>query len=372
MLHVTAAIVGEGLCDWLRSSPTAASPARRTASWSATSRPKPCTAGRSRRSRTATRVIDVAARELRVELSDDELAARLDAWCRRRRATRPACSRSTRASSPPPPRAPSPARRPLQPSRVSGRDRAGHGRRHSGRAILEHDLHSQAAERERPRRRPKPAGGRTQGRRAPTSADSHAHAARAGAETAGRTHVRGHTPAAARPRPTRTSAPCSRRRRGPRRGGARGRAARRTTRPYARRPCTTRALSPPRATRRSGGRRPSRFRRGRTSFRPAVRGPARGCSERTRSCTTRPSAPSAGQPRGRRVAREHLDRGALNVGMAAEVRAHQLAVPRPVVLRVGGRVDARIPAAAAHVALECALLNVVEHVAGRARKITAS
>ena len=30
--------------------------------------------------------------------------------------------------------------------------------------------------------------------------------------------------------------------------------------------------------------------------------------------------------------------------------------------------DPRIPAAAAHVALECALLNVVEHVAGRAQE----
>ena len=51
--------------------------------------------------------------------------------------------------------------------------------------------------------------------------------------------------------------------------------------------------------------------------------------------------------------------------MAAEVRAHQLPVPGPAVLRVGGRVDARVAAAPAHVALECALLRIVEHVTGR-------
>ncbi len=51
--------------------------------------------------------------------------------------------------------------------------------------------------------------------------------------------------------------------------------------------------------------------------------------------------------------------------MIAEVRADELAVPRPVVLRVGGRVDADVPAAAAHVALERLLLGAVEHIAGR-------
>ena len=102
MLHVTAAIVGEGLSATTSpSSRTAASRAPPTASWSATSRPRRSAAARSRRSGRATRSsIDVDARELRVELSDDELAARL----RRlepaaRRATRPASSRSTRRSS---------------------------------------------------------------------------------------------------------------------------------------------------------------------------------------------------------------------------------------------------------------------------------
>ncbi len=67
MLHVTAAIVGEGLGGPSRSSPTAASRARRTASWSATSRPRRSAAARSRRFATATSVVlDVEARELRV------------------------------------------------------------------------------------------------------------------------------------------------------------------------------------------------------------------------------------------------------------------------------------------------------------------
>ena len=51
--------------------------------------------------------------------------------------------------------------------------------------------------------------------------------------------------------------------------------------------------------------------------------------------------------------------------MAAEVRADELAVPRPLVFRVGGRVDAGKSATAAHVALERALLGTVEHIAGR-------
>ena len=46
-----------------------------------------------------TVMIDVEAGELRVELSDDEIAERLALVTARRRATRAACSRSTRRSS---------------------------------------------------------------------------------------------------------------------------------------------------------------------------------------------------------------------------------------------------------------------------------
>ena len=61
-----------------RSSPTAASRARRTGSWSATSRRRPRAAGRSRRSATATSSSSTSTgRRLQVELTDDEIAARL-------------------------------------------------------------------------------------------------------------------------------------------------------------------------------------------------------------------------------------------------------------------------------------------------------
>ena len=82
MLHVTAAIVGEGLSRRRsRSSPTGASPARRTASWSATSSPEAFRGGPLAALQDGdTVVIDVEARELRVELSDDELAERLADW----------------------------------------------------------------------------------------------------------------------------------------------------------------------------------------------------------------------------------------------------------------------------------------------------
>ena len=63
-----------------RSSRTGASRARPTASWSGTSRPRRSAAGRSRHSGGRHVAIDVEARELRVELSDDELAARLADW----------------------------------------------------------------------------------------------------------------------------------------------------------------------------------------------------------------------------------------------------------------------------------------------------
>ena len=50
--------------------------------------------------------------------------------------------------------------------------------------------------------------------------------------------------------------------------------------------------------------------------------------------------------------------------VVGEVGADQLAVPGPVVLGVRGRVDAGEPAAALDVALEGALLGLVEHVTG--------
>ena len=66
---------------WARTSPssrTAASRAPRTASWSATSHPRRRAAGRSRRcARGTSSTVDVASRELRVDLSDDEIAERL-------------------------------------------------------------------------------------------------------------------------------------------------------------------------------------------------------------------------------------------------------------------------------------------------------
>ncbi len=60
-----------------------------------------------------------------------------------------------------------------------------------------------------------------------------------------------------------------------------------------------------------------------------------------------------------------LDGRVLVLRVAVEVRADQLAVPRPVVLGVGRRVDARVPAAVLDVALERGLLVVVEDVARR-------
>ena len=57
-------------------------------------------------------------------------------------------------------------------------------------------------------------------------------------------------------------------------------------------------------------------------------------------------------------------RGRRAVRVVAEVRAHQLAVPRPAVLGVGRGVDAGVAAARADEALERRLLGVVEHVTG--------
>ena len=107
MLHVTAALVGEGLGDAVAlitdgrfSGATHGLMVGHVAPEAA--RGGPIAAVRD----GDTVVVDVDARELRVELSDDELAARLRDWSPPPRATRPASSRSTRRSSRPPPRAP--------------------------------------------------------------------------------------------------------------------------------------------------------------------------------------------------------------------------------------------------------------------------
>ena len=121
MLHVTARDRRRrASATRSRSSPTGASRARRTGSWSATSRPRRSTAGRSPRSRRATRSCSTSRRaSCDVELSDDELDAPGSRPGRRRSpATRPASSPSTRRSSPRPRRAPSPV-----PSRQARRRR---------------------------------------------------------------------------------------------------------------------------------------------------------------------------------------------------------------------------------------------------------
>ena len=60
--------------------------------------------------------------------------------------------------------------------------------------------------------------------------------------------------------------------------------------------------------------------------------------------------------------------GFLDRRVRLEVRADQVAVPGPVVLRVAGRVDADVAAAILDEALEGLLLRRVEHVAGRVQE----
>jgi hypothetical protein len=55
--------------------------------------------------------------------------------------------------------------------------------------------------------------------------------------------------------------------------------------------------------------------------------------------------------------------GLLNLGVGLEVRPDQAAVPRPAVFGVGRRVHTGEAAAAVDVALEGALLLLVEHIA---------
>ena len=64
----------------------------------------------------------------------------------------------------------------------------------------------------------------------------------------------------------------------------------------------------------------------------------------------------------------HLDGGPLDPGVALEVGPDQFAVERPVVLGVGGGVDADEAAAAADVLLEGVLLRRVQDVAGGVEK----
>ena len=96
-----------------RCSPTAASPAPRTASWPATSRPRPSAAARSPRSRDGdTITIDVDARRIDVELDDEEIAERVAAYeppdadvdDRRADEVRPAGRRAPRRARSPPTR----------------------------------------------------------------------------------------------------------------------------------------------------------------------------------------------------------------------------------------------------------------------------
>ena len=110
MLHVTAAIVGEGIGEEV--GPDHRRPLLRR-------HPRPD--GGPRRARGVPRrpdrrapdgdtiVLDVDARELRVELSDDEMAERSPTSRRRRRATPAGCSPSTPRWCRPPPRGRSPA-----------------------------------------------------------------------------------------------------------------------------------------------------------------------------------------------------------------------------------------------------------------------
>ena len=112
----------------------------------------------------------------------------------------------------------------------------------------------------------------------------------------------------------------------------------------------------------------ARGRRRRAGCSPCRRRRPPGCPA-IGSCTTRPSRVPAGPggpaSSGRSVSSTHDRRGRRAGRVVAEVRAHQLAVPRPRVLGVGRRVDARVAAAGADVALERRLLGVVEHVARR-------
>ncbi len=76
MLAVTAAIVGAGLGETSLWSPTGASPARRAASWSVTSRPRPRGRSDCRAFATATRCASTSEPSSMSTLSDAELKSR--------------------------------------------------------------------------------------------------------------------------------------------------------------------------------------------------------------------------------------------------------------------------------------------------------
>src|SRR5689334_12332089 len=58
----------------------------------------------------------------------------------------------------------------------------------------------------------------------------------------------------------------------------------------------------------------------------------------------------------------------LDLRMAGEIGADQLAIPRPVVLSIARRMDADEPAAGADIPLERCLLLRVENIPGRAQE----
>ncbi len=115
MLHVTGGNRRRGpLATRSRSSRTGASPGRRTGSWSATCRPRPPAAGRSPLSGRATRSSSTSRLASCASSSRTTSSLLVSPTGRLLRlATRPACSRSTRRSSPP-------------PRRVRSRDRRNH------------------------------------------------------------------------------------------------------------------------------------------------------------------------------------------------------------------------------------------------------
>ena len=81
------------------------------------------------------------------------------------------------------------------------------------------------------------------------------------------------------------------------------------------------------------------------------------------------AAPTAGKRRrGRvRIVRDK-HRGLLYVRVAGEIRANQPAVPRPIVFRVGRRMDADETAAPGNIVFEGGLLRSVQHIARRVQE----
>ena len=110
MLHVTAAIVGEGLSDSVALVTDGRFSGATHGFMVGHVTPEAFHGGPlAALEEGDTVVLDVEARELRVELSDDELAARLDAWSPPAAALQDRRAREVRdGSSRPPPRAPSP------------------------------------------------------------------------------------------------------------------------------------------------------------------------------------------------------------------------------------------------------------------------